>query len=120
MTVTNNLGEPASDLEARLFANDPLETGDTDTGYVQSLGAGESTTMMFELSTTGSATPGSTYPISLDFRYDDVDGDSQLSDTYRVPIEVTASEGGGLPLPIIFLAVLVVGTGGLIVYRRRQ
>ncbi|TKX70910.1 exo-alpha-sialidase [Halorubrum sp. GN11GM_10-3_MGM] len=120
VTVTNELGEPASDLEARLFANDPLETGDTDTGYVQSLGAGESTTMTFELSTTDSATPESTYPISLDFRYDDVDGDSQLSDTYRVPIEVTASEGGGLPLPIILLAALVVGTGGLIVYRRRQ
>ena len=120
VTVTNNLGEPASDLEARLFANDPLETGDTDTGYVQSLEAGESTTMTFELTTTGSATPGSTYPISLDFRYDDVDGDSQLSDTYRVPIDVTASEGGGLPLPIIFVAVLVVGTGGLVVYRRRQ
>lgn len=120
VTVTNNLGEPASDLEARLFANDPLETGDTDTGYVQSLGAGESTTMTFELTTTGSATPGSTYPISLDFRYDDVDGDSQLSDTYRAPIDVTASEGGGLPLPIIFVALLVVGTGGLVVYRRRQ
>ncbi|MYL67774.1 exo-alpha-sialidase [Halorubrum terrestre] len=120
VTVTNNLGEPASDLEARLFANDPLETGDTDTGYVQSLEAGESTTMTFELTTTGSATPGSTYPISLDFRYDDVDGDSQLSDTYRVPIDVTVSEGGGLPLPIIFVAVLVVGTGGLVVYRRRQ
>lgn len=120
VTVTNNLGEPASDLEARLFANDPLETGDTDTGYVQLLEAGESTTMTFELTTTGSATPGSTYPISLDFRYDDVDGDSQLSDTYRAPIDVTASEGGGLPLPIIFVAVLVVGTGGLVLYRRRQ
>jgi len=120
VTVTNNLGEPASDLEARLFANDPLETGDTDTGYVQSLGAGESTTMTFELTTTSSATPGSTYPISLDFRYDDVDGDSQLSDTYRVPIDVTASEEGGLPLPIILVAVLIVGTGALVVYRRRQ
>ncbi|MDB9250071.1 exo-alpha-sialidase [Halorubrum ezzemoulense] len=120
VTVTNELGEPASDLEARLFANDPLETGDTDTGYVQSLGAGESTTMTFELSTTDSATPGSTYPISLDFRYDDVDGDSQLSDTYRVPIGVTASEGGGLPLPIILIGTLIVGTGGLIFYRRRQ
>jgi len=63
VTVTNNLDEPASDLEARLFANDPLETGDTDTGYVQSLGAGESTTMTFELGTTDSATPGSTCPI---------------------------------------------------------
>ncbi|WP_272045406.1 COG1361 S-layer family protein [Halorubrum ezzemoulense] len=120
VTVTNNLGEPASDLEARLFANDPLETGDTDTGYVQSLDAGESTTMTFDLTTTGSATPGSTYPISLDFRYDDADGDSQLSDTYRVPITVTPSEGGGLPLPVIFVAALVVGTVGLIVYRRRQ
>ena len=120
VTVTNNLGEPASDLEARLFANDPLETGDTDTGYVQSLAAGESTTMTFELTTTGSATPGSTYPISLDFRYDDLDGDSHLSDTYRAPIDVTASEGGGLPLPIIFVAVLVVGTAGLVFYRRRQ
>ena len=120
VAVTNNLEEPASDVEARLFADDPLETGDTDTGYVQSLGPGETTTMRFELTTTGSATAGSTYPVSLDFRYDDVDGDSQLSDTYRVPIEVTASEGGGLPVPVIVVALLVVATAGLVIYRRRQ
>ncbi|GAB7008079.1 COG1361 S-layer family protein [Halorubrum trueperi] len=120
VTVTNNLEEAASDVEARLFANDPLETGDTDTGYVQSLGPGETTTMTFELTTTGSATPGSTYPVSLDFRYDDADGDSQLSDTYRVPIDVTASEGGGLPLPVIVVGLLVVATGALVIYRRRQ
>lgn len=120
VTVTNNLNETASDVEARLFADDPLDTGDTDTGYVQSLDSGETTTMTFELTTTGSATPGSTYPISLDFRYDDADGDSQLTDTYRVPIDVTESEGGGLPLPVIIVALLVVGTGALVVYRRRQ
>jgi len=120
VTVTNNLNETASDVEARLFADDPLDTGDTDTGYVQSLDSGETTTMTFELTTTGSATPGSTYPISLDFRYDDADGDSQLTDTYRVPIDVIESEGGGLPLPVIIVALLVVGTGALVVYRRRQ
>ncbi|WP_241686289.1 COG1361 S-layer family protein [Halorubrum amylolyticum] len=120
VTVTNNLNETASDVEARLFADDPLDTGDTDTGYVQSLDPGETATMTLELTTTGSATPGSTYPISLDFRYDDVDGDSQLTDTYRVPIDVTESEGGGLPLPVIIVALLVVGTGALVVYRRRQ
>ena len=76
--------------------------------------------MQFELTTTGSATAGSTYPISLDFRYDDVDGDSQLTDTYRVPIDVTASEGGGLPIPIIIIVILIVGTGGLVLYRRQQ
>ena len=120
VAVTNNLEEPASDVEARLFANDPLDTGETDTGYVQSLEPGETTVMRFELTTTGSATVGSTYPISLDFRYDDVDGDSQLTDTYRVPIDVTASEGGGLPIPIIIIAILIVGTGGLVLYRRQQ
>jgi sialidase-1 len=120
VAVTNNLNETASDVEARLFADDPLDTGDTDTGYVQSLGPGETTTMTFELTTTGSATAGSTYPISLDFRYDDADGDSQLTDTSRVPIDVIESEDGGLPLPVIVVALLVVGTGALVVYRRRQ
>jgi hypothetical protein len=120
VAVTNNLDEAASDVEARLFADDPLGTGATDTGYVQSLGPGETTTLTFELTTTGSATAGSTYPISLDFRYDDADGDSQLSDTYRVPIDVTPSEGGGLPLPVIAVALLVLATGALVVYRRRQ
>ena len=120
VAVTNNLDETASDGEARLFADDPLDTGDTDTGYVQSLEPGETTTMTFELTTTGSATPGSTYPVSLDFRYDDADGDSQLTDTYRVPIDVTESEDGGLPLPVIVVALLVVGTGALVLYRRRQ
>ena len=120
VAVTNNLNETASDVEARLFADDPLDTGDTDTGYVQSLDPGETTTMTFELTTTGSATPGSTYPISLDFRYDDADGDSQLTDTFRVPIDVVESEEGGIPLPVIIVALLVVGTGALVIYRRRQ
>ncbi|WP_241996863.1 COG1361 S-layer family protein, partial [Halorubrum sp. SD626R] len=31
VAVTNNLDEPASDVEARLFADDPLDTGTTDT-----------------------------------------------------------------------------------------
>ena len=120
VAVTNNLEEPVTDVEARLFADDPLDTGATDTGYVRSLGPGETTTLTFELTTTGSATAGSTFPVSLDFRYDDADGDSHLSDTYRVPIDVTASEGGGLPVPVIVVALLVVATGALVVYRRRQ
>lgn len=120
VAVTNNLNEVASDVEVRLFANDPLDTGNTDTGYVQSLAPGETKMVTFELTTTGSATAGSTYPISLDFRYDDTDGDSHLTDTYRVPIDVTESEEGGLPLPIIAVALLIIATGALVVYRRQQ
>lgn len=120
VAVTNNLNEVASDVEVRLFADDPLDTGDTDTGYVQSLDPGETKTVTFELTTTGSATVGSTYPISLDFRYDDTEGDSHLTKTYRIPIDVTESEEGGLPLPVIAVVLLVIGTGALVIYRRRQ
>jgi len=74
----------------------------------------------FELTTTGSATVGSTYPISLDFRYDDTEGDSHLTKTYRIPIDVTESEERGLPLPVIAVALLVLGVGALVIYRRQQ
>ena len=120
VAVTNNLNEVASDVEVRLFADDPLDTGDTDTGYVQSLDPGETKMVTFELTTTGSATVGSTYPISLDFRYDDTEGDSHLTKTYRIPIDVTESEEGGLPLPVIAVALLVLGVGALVIYRRQQ
>jgi len=120
VAVTNNLNEVASDVEVRLFADDPLDTGDTDTGYVQSLDPGETKTLTFELTTTGSATVGSTYPISLDFRYDDTEGDSHLTKTYRIPIDVTESEERGLPLPVIAVALLVLGVGALVIYRRQQ
>lgn len=117
--VTNNLDEEVTDVEGRMFADDPVATGDTDTGYAQSIEPGETVTMTFDLTAAGSATPGGTYPISFDFRYDDVDGDSKLSDTVRVAIDVTESDGGGLPLPLIAVAVLVA-VGGAVYYRRNR
>jgi len=102
-----------------MFANDPVSTGDTDTGYAQSIEPGETVTMTFDLTAAGSATPGSTYPISFDFRYDDADGNSKLSDTVRVAIDVVESGGGRLPLPLIAVAVLVA-VGGAVYYRRNR
>jgi sialidase-1 len=118
--VTSNLNQTARDVEARLFADDPLSTGDTDTGYVRSLEPGETATMTLELTSTASATPGSTYPISVDVRYDDADGDSQLTDTYRIPIDVIESQGGGLPLPLVIVVLMIAGTGVLVWYRRQK
>ena len=118
--VTNNLNETVGDVEARLFTDDPIATGNTDTGYAQAIEPGETVTMTFDLSATASATPGSTYPISFDFRYDDANGDSQLSDTVRVPIDVTESEGGGLPIGPIIVVLVVVAAGGAAVWYRRR
>jgi len=119
--VTNNLDETVSDVEGRLFADDPLDTGSTDTGYVQSLEPGETATMTFELTAGSSAVTEKTYPISFDFRYDDADGDSKLSDTTRVAVTVVepVDDGGGLPVPLLAGGiVLLVALGGGYYYLR--
>ncbi|GAB7010208.1 exo-alpha-sialidase [Halorubrum trueperi] len=108
--ITNNLDETVTDVEARLFADDPLDSGD-DEGFASALEPGESTTMTFDLEASGSGT-AKTYPISFDFRYDDADGNSQLSDTTRVPIDVVEGEGGfpaGIALGVLALVALVAG-----------
>ena len=117
VTLTNNLDQPVRDVEARLFADSPLDSGN-DEGFVSELEPGESTTLTFDLSAAGSGT-AKTYPISFDFRYDDADGNSQLSDTTRVPITVVEGEGGlpvGLGL-VALVAVVVIGAGAYVLQR---
>ncbi|WP_435074729.1 COG1361 S-layer family protein [Halorubrum sp. HHNYT27] len=118
VTVTNNLDEPVENVEARLFADSPLDSDD-DEGFVAVLEPGESTTLAFDLTASESAT-AKTYPVSFDFRYDDANGNSQLSDTTRIPISVVASEGGfPIGLGLGALAVIVVLGAGVYAYRRR-
>ena len=115
--VTNNLDQTVEDVEARLFASDPLNSED-DEAYAESLESGESTTMTFELEAESGATE-KTYPVSFDFRYDDERGSSQLSDTTRVPITVVPAEGGFPWLLVTGALVLVaVAGGGYYLYAR--
>lgn len=116
VTVTNNRDKPVSDIEARLFADSPLDSAE-DEGFAESLAPGESVTMRFTLSADSGAT-AKTYPVSIDFRYDDASGDSQLSETKRIAISVVGSEGGFPTMLVIgVLVVIGVGGGGLL-YRR--
>lgn len=117
--VTNNLDQPVTDIEARLFTDAPLDSAD-DEGYVESLDPGESTTMTFQMSAAGSATT-KIHPVSLDFRYDDADGDSHISDTSRVAVAVTESEDQSslsLVIGLVGLATIVIG-GVIVGYKRR-
>ncbi|WP_198408101.1 COG1361 S-layer family protein [Natronomonas pharaonis] len=113
--VTNNLDETATDVEARLFADDPLDSDD-DEGFVEELDPGETTMMTFELEAEAGATP-KTYPIEFDFRYDDERGNSQLSDTTRVAYNVTEAEDG---LPWLLVGVVLLAAGGGFYWYRRK
>jgi hypothetical protein len=45
----------------------------------------------------------------MDFRYDDESDETEVSETYRVPVEVTESEqSGGTPVLLIAVALLAV------------
>nr|WP_251343212.1 COG1361 S-layer family protein [Haloplanus sp. GDY1] len=117
--VTNNLDETVTDIEARLFADDPLSAGASDTSYIESLEPGESATLAFQVTAASSATAGSTYPISFDFRYTDTDGNTHLSDTFRKPLDAAPQSGGGLPIPLFLgLGSLVIVFGGVVYWRR--
>lgn len=116
--ITNNLEDPVSNVEAKLFTDAPLSSSD-DEAFVTELGAGESTTVVFGLSVGGGAIP-KTYPAQVDFRYETASGDTRISDTYSVPIQVEETESDGLPLPLVGGAALLVllAGGGLLYWRR--
>ncbi|WP_262177309.1 COG1361 S-layer family protein [Haloarcula laminariae] len=117
--VTNNLDETVTDIEARLFTDDPLSTVGTDSSYIESLAPGESATLAFDVSAGSAATEGSSYPMSFDFRYSDSDGDTHLSDTFRKPVDAVSQSGGGPPIGIILgLGVVIVGGVAVFYWRR--
>jgi len=117
LRVTNAGDDPLRDVEAKAFVQSPLSSDD-DEGLVSTLDPGESATFVIGLSASGSALEKD-YPVSIDFQYQLPDGDTEVSETYRVPVSVERQEGGGLPfLPITVGALAVTGLGLLVRYRR--
>ncbi|MFB6084046.1 MAG: COG1361 S-layer family protein [Halorientalis sp.] len=116
IAVTNTANETLRAISAKLFADSPISVSDSE-AYIDELEPGQTKTVTFSVAASG-ALPKQ-YPLSLDFEYNDADGDTLLSDRYRVPLEVTErSGGGGLPLPLIGVGVvLVVAIGGYMRFR---
>lgn len=119
VTVTNTREYTVSDVSAKIYTDSPLSTSD-DEAFIDELEPGESETIVFQLSAGGSASE-KTYPVKMDFQYDDDQGDTIISDTYQVPVDVTAGSGGLPILPILLVVILVGGAaGGVLYYRRRE
>jgi uncharacterized membrane protein len=119
ITVTNNGNEPLTNIDAKAYVNDPL-TLDDDEAFVGSLAPGESAEIKVQTSVGGSAL-AKDYPLSVDFQYELPDGDTRISETYKVPISAIEDDSSsGLPLTAIgIVALLIVIIGGIILYRRR-
>ncbi|WP_136589320.1 COG1361 S-layer family protein [Salinigranum halophilum] len=118
LRVTNNGAEPVTEVSVKTYFTDPLSSSD-DEAFVPSLDPGESAEIQVAAS-AGNDALTKQYPMSADIQYTTPDGDTELSNTYKVAIDVVAADGGGggLPLPAIF-GVVAVAAVGIVVWRRR-
>ncbi len=114
--LTNNRDEPVTDVRAKVFPDDPISSDD-DESFVTELESGENQTVVFDVSIDSGVSPQE-YPLSLDIRYDDERGDSQLSGTYQLPITVTEASESTVPLWLVG-AGLAGMAGALLIFRDR-
>lgn len=122
LRVTNNRHERFTDISVKAFFDDPLSSDD-DEAFVPRLDPGESTNVTFTVSAAGDAAQ-KIYPASVDFEYDTPDGDTEVSEAYRVPVSVTERRGGGvgagLPVSLVGVGVVaLVVVAGVWFWRRR-
>ena len=120
LNVTNNGEETLTNVDAKAYVNDPLSLDDSE-AFISRLEPGESRTIKVETSVAGSAL-NKTYPMSLDFQYELPNGDTKISETYKVPVSAVQPEDQGqLPLTGIAIGLVVLlAVGGVFVYRRRS
>lgn len=93
LEITNEGEEDVTNLNAQLFADSPI-SAENDQAYAADLAAGESVVLSFDLSAESGTT--GTYPLDVDFSYDDGEGETRLSEQYQVPVEVTEPEDDGI------------------------
>lgn len=109
VTVTNRRNETLTDIQAKLFTDEPLDSED-DAAFIPELEPNESETITLDLSVGDTATE-KTYSASMDFRYDDERGDGTLSDTYRVPVPVEETDSQIDVSAVLAMLSIVVGIG---------
>ncbi|MFB3766592.1 MAG: COG1361 S-layer family protein [Methanotrichaceae archaeon] len=112
-----NIGEdPVNDGLARLSIFKPFSSTD-DQAYIGDLAPGEEKTVVFRVDTDSDATPKD-YGINSEIKYTDAKGDTIISESMKIPVQIKPASGSML-VPGIAALVLIVAAG-IYLYRRRQ
>lgn len=125
IVVTNDRNETLRNVELQATASDPLSIEGSDGAFVAELEPGESADVAFEVGAADGAL-SQTYPASFDVQYVTPDGETRLSDTYDVPVEVVDPERGFLPFAIggwasqLFFGLLIGAAIGAARLRRSR
>jgi hypothetical protein len=112
-----NVGEdPIRDAVARLSIFKPFSSTD-DQAYIGALGPGEEKTVVFRIDVDSDATPKD-YGINSEIKYTDINGDTVISQSMKIPVLVKAASAS-LLLPVIVILIVIIAAGGYM-YRRKQ
>ena len=119
----NNGDTTAYHSQARISAVDPFTSSD-DTAYIGDIKPGENVTARYQISARDDAEI-KTYLLDADIRYRDSLDNSQVSDTFKVPILIDPKpESSGLSsmLPLLVLIVIIGISAGyyLLVMRKKK
>ena len=112
-----NIGEdPIKDAVARLSIFKPFSSTD-DQAFIGTLRPGENATVVFRLDVDSDATPKD-YGINSEIKYTDVNGDTIISESMKIPVTVKAA-ASSLLLPAVIVLIILVAAGGYM-YRKKQ
>lgn len=112
-----NIGEdPAKDAIARLSVFKPFSSTD-DQAYIGTLGSDEEITVKFKIDVDDDATP-KPYGINSEIKYTDTRGDTVISESMKIPVNVSEA-GRSYKLPLVILLILLMAAGAGL-YRRRK
>jgi hypothetical protein len=112
-----NIGEdPIKDAVARLSIFKPFSSTD-DQAFIGTLQPGEEKTVVFRIDVDSDATPKD-YGINSEIKYTDVKGDTDISESMKIPVTVEA-ESTSLILPAAIVLIIIIAAGGYL-YRKKQ
>jgi hypothetical protein len=112
-----NIGEESiKDAVARLSIFKPFSSTD-DQAFIGTLQPGEEKTVVFRLDVDSDATPKE-YAINSEIKYTDLNGDTVISESMKIPVVVKAA-ATSLLLPAGIVLLIIIAAGGY-VYRKKQ
>jgi hypothetical protein len=118
----NNGDTTAYHSQARISAVDPFTSSD-DTAYIGDIKPRENVTARYQLH-AGDGAEIKTYLLDAEIRYRDALDNSQVSDTFKVPILVEpkpASSGLASMFPVLVLLVIIgIGAGYYLLVMRKK
>lgn len=115
INIKNNQSKKITNIEAEFSSSDPISLTQ-ESAYIEELDSGESNVVNMSVSASEGSI-SNTYPIKIDFEYENADGESKLSTVYSTPVQVKQpTEENSINITTIGLIAVIIVLVMIIIY----